>query len=129
MKDNFDKYIFKHIKDNPEKKFTIFFPPYSILAYKYFQKEEVFNNLMSLKGYIFIKLLKLNNVKIFDFQIANKITFDLNNYKDVTHYSEDINNWMVKQMKEKNYLVSKGNYKVYINKLQNDVDSFTNNLE
>ena len=35
-----------------------------------------------------------DNVRVFDFQSA-EFTADMSNYKDITHYTPEINSWMV----------------------------------
>ena len=49
------------------------------------------------------KLIVLDNVFLYDFQIAKEITHNLNNYKDLTHYSQDINYWIIDQIRYNNF--------------------------
>ena len=55
-------------------------------------------NQMEIKKYIYEQLSDYPNVYIYDFQSEQDITHDLTYYKDVSHYSEDINMWMIEQM-------------------------------
>ena len=61
--------------------------------------------------------IPLKNVTIFDFQTEDKVTHNLNNYKDIVHYSANINNWMIEQIMKKNYLVTSENIDENIQKL------------
>jgi hypothetical protein len=51
----------------------------------------------------------LSNVELFDFQITKEITHNLNNYKDITHYSQDINYWILEQINKNNFLLNTQN--------------------
>lgn len=93
------------IHENPDKIFYIFYPPYSILAFKDMYSQGYLDSILRFKTYVFMSLLKYSNVKIYDFQVAEEITCNLNNYRDLTHYHQRINTWMLEQIKEENYLV------------------------
>jgi hypothetical protein len=116
---NFDKYVYKIVKNNPKIKFIFFYPPYSILTYKKMSNKALYY-FIKTKIYINNKLIKLSNVKVFDFQIALDIISNLNNYKDITHYHQRINNWMIEQIKLNNYLIkNKFDYSKFIQYVKN----------
>jgi len=48
--------------------------------------------------------IKYKNVKVYDLQVAKEITHNLDNYTDLSHYSGDINKWIIQQIKNDNYL-------------------------
>ena len=56
------------------------------------------------------KLLKFENVKLYYFQDNLDIVTNLNNYKDLGHYCEDINVEIVKLMADNNSLLTTDNY-------------------
>ncbi len=116
--ENFDKYILKIIRENPNIDFTFFYPPYSILTYKLMTYENL-NSFIDVKKYINKKLLELSNAKIYDFQEEYEIITELNNYKDVTHYHQRINLWMLKHMQKNKELITsdKKDYKKFIEKI------------
>ena len=60
-------------------------------------------DVINFKEYVSSSLLDCKNVDIYDFQIANEITTNLSNYKDLTHYHQKINSWILQQMKENKY--------------------------
>ena len=45
-------------------------------------------------------------MKLYDFQIASEVTHNLENYKDITHYSQNINNWMLTEMINDKFLMN-----------------------
>ncbi len=90
-------------------KFDIFFPPYSVLAYKRAIEKGLMKDLLEFKRYLVYSTKDLHNVQFFDFQIAQNVTHDLNNYRDFTHHSEKINRWILEQIKASNYFVDESN--------------------
>ncbi|MDD2896227.1 MAG: hypothetical protein PHG81_09470 [Aliarcobacter sp.] len=109
LENNFDNNLYKIIVENKNKKFIIFFPPYSILTYKDWQEKESLDTILEFKEYMYNKLIFLENVNLYDFQIAKNITHNLGNYKDITHYSQNINFWIIDQIYNGNFLLNSGN--------------------
>ena len=117
MQQNFDTTILHIIKNNPQVSFYLFYPPYSYLAYKKMLADGDLENFLKFKQHIFAATQSLANVKIFDFQTETNITTHLNNYKDIIHYSKNINDYMVLNFKNTHYLVTASN-----------IDNFRENL-
>ncbi|WP_321311726.1 hypothetical protein [Halarcobacter sp.] len=124
LKEKFDNVLLPIIKKNKDKNFYIFYPPYSVGQYKIMELSNYFENHLKFKKYIFNKLKKYKNIKIYDFQCVDKITHDLKNYKDLAHYSEDINLWMLKQISNNNYLVTSKNVDIFIKKLNEQTKKY-----
>lgn len=106
---SFEYNILFHIKSNQNKKFIVFFPPYSILSYKFFQSNGTLNSMIKFKREVLNRLCKYENVDIYDFQIAKNITHNLDLYKDVSHYSDIVNNWMIDNIRDGAYLIHNEN--------------------
>ncbi len=104
MKENIDVNLIPIIRNHPETTFYIFYPPYSILAFKDMQNKGWLNTVKQFKKYLFTQLSHYPNVKIYDFQASKEVTCNLDNYKDLLHYHQRINTWMVQQMENENYL-------------------------
>ncbi|MGC5328441.1 hypothetical protein [Brevibacillus sp. SYSU BS000544] len=120
---NMDENVLSVIKAHPEVQFVLFYPPYSILQHRYFYDKDpaFFENELYVKQYLFDQVGSLPNVKIYEFQHEQKITFDLNNYKDLAHHSRKINEWMVDQMAADKYRVTKETIKRYLQELKEQV--------
>ena len=65
----------------------------------------------------------MSHVAVYDFQPMDIIS-DLDNYKDITHYSAYINEEMVDCFSEKRYLVDSENISDSIANLKQIVDTF-----
>jgi len=111
LKNNFDESLYKIIAENKNINFILFFPPYSALTYKDWEEKDSLNTILEFKEYMYNKLAALENVSLYDFQIAKEITHNLNNYKDITHYSQDINYWIIDQIYYGNFLITPENQK------------------
>jgi len=124
MKKSFNENFLKIIEQNPQIKFKIFFPPYSILTFKIFEERNQITDIINFKKYIFDSLINLPNVEIYDFHISNKVTHSLNNYKDVSHYHQKINTWILEQIKLKNHVVTKENIDSHLQSLRNQIKAY-----
>lgn len=122
MKVNADK-ILDIVCSDDTKNVTLFFPPYSALYWSTIMQQGLFDEYMSIKEYIVNNADKMPHVTVYDFQPMDIIA-DLSNYKDITHYSADINEKMVDCFAEKRYLVNSKNISDSIEKLEQVVDTF-----
>lgn len=73
---------------------VFFFPPYSSLYWCMTQDEGYFDIYMDAKRYFIERACSLG-ATVFDFQ-GEELTADLDNYKDITHYSPAISDMMVR---------------------------------
>lgn len=103
--ESFDHNVLRIVEQYPEIEYHFFYPPYSILRFQlwYEHQPERFYNQMKIKEYIYEKLAAYPNVHIHDFQSESEITHNLTYYKDVSHYSDEINAYMIEQMKAGTY--------------------------
>lgn len=110
MKDTFDKTFLKLIDENPDIQFYIIYPPYSILAW---EKLDICNDLdafISFKHHVFRQIHDRKNVKIYDFEDDQQIITNLDNYKDVTHYSPAINDLFLNAISSNEYAINSSEY-------------------
>jgi hypothetical protein len=105
-KNSFDANLLPHFVNNPGVQFYIFSPPYSILAWVDMKDKGILEDFLQTKKYIFGKCRDLKNVKLYDFQDEERIILNLDNYCDITHYSPEINEFIMKSMLGTEYLVS-----------------------
>lgn len=98
MKQNFDAF-FKLIENSPQIKYYIYFPPYAYLWWEYAENCNCSSNILAFKNYVIDKTSTLENVFIFDFQDNKNITENLNNYKDIVHFSPIVSKMIVEEIK------------------------------
>ena len=105
MKNNFDYNVKPLIEKHSDVNFILFFPPYSILAYKTYEERGQLEDLVRFKQYVVKSLIDYKNVKIYDFQDAGTVSCDLHNYYDLYHYNKNISRWVLRQIEDGMFLV------------------------
>lgn len=91
---NLDVNICPYIEDNPDTKFVIFFPPYSILFWNDVLQENHLQATMEEYRYIANRLNAYENVEVYFFPAEKEIICDLDNYADYSHYHPRYNRYM-----------------------------------
>nr|WP_315101013.1 hypothetical protein [uncultured Catonella sp.] len=120
MKINIDKFLDElQIED---KIVNFFFPPYSVLYWVNAQKEGYFESYLEAKKY-FVEKATAKGYNIFDFQI-DELTMNLDNYKDTTHYKQEINDWMIECFANLENKVNINSANEYGNKLKSNIEKF-----
>lgn len=77
-----------------DTEYVLFFPPYSSLFWVYAKQNGIFETFCDAKERIFELTEKLENVTVFDFHNL-ELTSDLENYRDISHYTKDVNDYLV----------------------------------
>lgn len=83
------------IRQNPQIRFTIFAPPYSILYWKDLQHSGKLDATIRALQTVYGALLRFENVRLFYFQDDWTRITALDNYKDFSHYCTDYNRHML----------------------------------
>ena len=106
-----------------KSRYYFFFPPYSVLFWYDAEQKGYFEIYQDAKRY-FYEQATAYGAKVYDFQSAEFIT-DLNNYKDMTHYRAEINDWMVTCFSNQECLLNVEHLDKNIAKLRDAVTSFS----
>ncbi len=125
LKANFDRNILSLVEDNPEVRFIFFYPPYSVLQHGYWYRYDAvkFYNELEIKRYIFEQLKGCDNAELHDFQSDKRLTFILDNYKDLAHYRPEYNEYIIEAIQEKKYMVTGDNVETLLSKLKHQVEN------
>ena len=70
----------------------------------------------------------IKGYNVFDFQ-ADVLTMNLDNYKDTTHYKQDINDWMIECFAKLKYKADVKSIDEYEKLLRNNVEKFKLKIE
>ena len=124
MKKSFEYNFLTIVKEHPEVNFIFFYPPYSIITYKIWEDNGSLDDILKFKAYVAEKFTTMTNVKLYDFHDAFKITTNLDNYRDFDHYTQDINNWIIDQIIDGNFLVTKENMSKRLEKFRNQIEYY-----
>ncbi len=99
MKKSFNINIGNLIKSNKDTDFYLFFPPYSILYWDRVLKEGWIDDAICFKKYVAEFSLKYENLHLFDYQQSTDISFNLDNYENLRHYSPGIGKKIITMIK------------------------------
>lgn len=103
------KMLAEQIEKHPEIQYRFLIPPYSMLwwdcAWVNGEEEERFYILEQTLS----MLCSLDNVEVYYFQNDRDIVCDLDYYMDMIHYSPEVNQFMLEQMRAGNYRLTEEN--------------------
>ena len=104
---NFQRDAVDLIAKNPDVKFDIYFPPYSILQFVAMRDASPATLKIVYDFFIHAsrRLAQFSNVRLFDFREAREVTHDLGNYGDVIHHSPAIDLRVLSWLAEGRYVV------------------------
>lgn len=127
LTDNLKYNIIPLLKANSETEFNFYFVPYSICYWYKMKCEGTLDaHLYDVKTAIG-EILKYDNAKIYFFQNETEIITDLNLYKDFSHYSPKINNYMLDKISKGQNRLFESNYIDVINEFCEYLNSFDYN--
>ncbi|ERN52051.1 hypothetical protein [Alkalihalophilus marmarensis] len=115
----FDANLLKMIEENPDTTFYLFYPPYSILRQHlwYEENRNRYDNQQAFKEYVFEKVGHLDHVEIYDFQAIEDIVLDLDSFKDLSHHTQEINDYMIESFATGEHQMTEDNYVEMIHSL------------
>ena len=99
----------------PNVDFYYFFTPYSAVWWKELVDSGRIYAQIEAEEYIIELILEHENIHFYSFNNCPEITGDLNNYKDPRHYAAWVNSLILSWMHDGRCLMTKDNYKDYIN--------------
>ena len=98
--DEFLEGMTAYIEARPDIEFTFFASPYSVLYWDdTFARGRLTAEICTLSR-VYEKLLSYDNVKLFYFQDDMDVILNLDNYKDYSHFTQDINYYMYESMRD-----------------------------
>ncbi len=114
------------IAGNPDVKFDIYFPPYSILQFVAMRDASpaTLKLVYDFSTYAAPRLLQFPNVRLYDFRQAGEITHDLNNYGDVIHHSPAVDLKVLSMLAEGKYVVDRAAPTASLERLKVQVEAY-----
>lgn len=115
--ENIEQNVISLARDNPDITFYYFYTPYSIAWFdSLYITGEVEKNIEALE-YVAELVLECDNIKLYSFFDEYEMICDLDNYRDTTHYHEDINSQILIWMYNEEHLLTSENYEEYFDKI------------
>lgn len=126
MRDNFVQFITKlEINNNKHIEYTFILPPYSIAYWGYIDKKGYYQTFLKIIQYITRELSIYDNARIVCFYNIDTVT-NLDNYADLTHFSPETSDFIVKNLNTRKYELNIKNIDYTIQKLDSMVSVFNN---
>ena len=113
VRENITQNVIDLASKNPDTEFYLFFTPYSIYYWDAIDRDGSICQYLEAERYAISLLLQQENIHLFSFFTEFDMICDLNNYKDVQHYSEEINSQILRWMKEGKHELTPENYEAY----------------
>lgn len=107
---NFENSLLRFVKESPEVEWRFYFPPYNILEYVRYRDQGVWEDIMRFKQYMMETLLSQPHVKLYDFQPEMEWTFNMEDFYDIRHHSQELNREVMRCIKQEKYRVTADNY-------------------
>lgn len=110
-----EKYVLKIAELHPKTEFYFIFPPYWRFHYAVMKQTTLFSVHQEVIRYIIHRSKNIKNISIFGFEDCNFVD-DISNYKDVTHYSLKINEYISSCIQKKEHMLTIDNIEEYLNR-------------
>ena len=117
IEENLNTYIIPYIESMPETRFTVFFPPYSVLYWYTRSAEGSLEAEICGEKRIIEMLLSHPNVSVYYFQNLYDFITDLNQYSDYTHYTHEMNDYMTRCFADGTCQLTEDNYEETLNEM------------
>jgi hypothetical protein len=126
MARNFERDATELIAKNPETKFDIYFPPYSILQFVAMRDAApaTLKIVYDFSAYVGQRLVQFPNVSFHDFRAVKEVTHDLDNYGDVLHHSPAIDLKVLSWLAERKYLTTSAAPAASLERLKAQVEAY-----
>lgn len=109
--ENIEQNLLTLPREYPNVDFYYFLTPYSALWWYSLYCDGRIEAQVEKEQIAIESVLKCNNIHFFSFNNCHDMITDFNNYRDENHYGEWINSFILKSMKNGDYLLTQDNYK------------------
>jgi hypothetical protein len=123
---NFERDAVGLIAKNPETKFDVYFPPYSILQFVAMRDAApaTLKIVYEFSAYVSQRLVQFSNVSFHDFRAVKQVTHDLNNYGDVLHHSPAVDLKVLSWLAEGKYVATSAAPAASLERLKAQVEAY-----
>jgi len=126
MVKTFERDVVGLISNNPDVKFDIYFPPYSILQFVAMRDASpaTLKIAYDFTAYAFPRLTQFSNVTLHDFRDVKEVSHDLGNYGDVIHHSPAVDLKILSWLAEREYVVDRTAPLASLQRLKAQVEAY-----
>lgn len=113
IRENIGENVIAIAKENPDVEFYYFITPYSICYWDSINQTGQIERWLEAEKLVIELILEQENIHLFSFLDEYEMVCNLENYKDMAHYGEDINSQILQWMKIGEHQLTKDNYIEY----------------
>lgn len=114
IRENIEQNVLAAVRANPQITFYYFLTPYSILWWDSVNQSGKVQYEIETQRIVIEQMLSCENLKLYAWFDKTELIENLNNYKDLVHYSPEINEKILLWMKEGEGRLSQENYEEYL---------------
>lgn len=122
--ENINQNVTELARIHPETTFYLFFPPYSICYWDELNNTNEIDKRIDAEEIAIKEMLEYSNIRLYSFCDNYELICNLDNYKDLAHYGEWVNSWILEWMYKGKNQLTKSNYKQYIENIRNFYNSY-----
>lgn len=111
-------------KEHPETTFYIFFPPYSICYWEEMRSEGKIGWHVEGERIVMEEVFRCPNIRLFSFSDEFELVENLDNYKDMVHYGQHVNEWILECMVSGEHELTRENCEAYLSTIQEHYQNF-----
>lgn len=124
LKDALENTLVKYARENPETRFFVYFPPYSVLTWDQDIRQGLFPRNIHLYELASELLLQEDNIRLFSFLSDFDTVTDLDNYRDIVHHSDKINSLLLQRFCSGEYQLTKDTYRQHWQEVKDFYQNF-----
>lgn len=118
VRENISENYLKTALENPEVTFYFYLPPYSIYYWEDLVKTGQMEAQLKAEELAVSLLIQASNIHVYGFADRTEITANLDNYMDILHYGDWINEEIMDMIYRGEGELTKENYKEYFQKIR-----------
>ncbi len=124
IEDTVQQNFIETAKNNPSIDFYVFIPPYSMVYWDSLYTTGEIERHLNAQELAINLFLKQENIHIFSFMTDYETVCNLDNYKDISHYKEEINSKILQHMSKNEYKITSENCNEYFSEVRSFYTSY-----
>ena len=127
IRENIEQNVTTLAKEYPNTRFIYFMTPYSICYWDSLKQNGRLQKAIQEQEEVIELLLSCENIELYSFCDNFELICDLDHYRDIAHYSEDINSQMLKWIAGGKYRITADNYREYLDRISSFYETYDYN--
>lgn len=117
LNENIKQNIIELAEEYPDTRFILFFSPHNICYWDILSQNGMIMKEIQIQEQAIEMLLPYSNIELYSFCNNYDMICNLDNYRDPTHFREEINSDILQWVSTGEYRITKDNYKSYLSEI------------